>query len=57
MPGYSNISLAYESNGDLMINKYRNEGVLPKLSNGDVVGFGYRLQSGLIFVTFLMGKR
>lgn len=52
MPGYSNISLAYESNGDLMINKYRNEGVLPKLSNGDVVGFGYRYKSGLIFITF-----
>lgn len=52
MPGYSNISLAYESNGDLMINKYRNEGVLPKLSNGDVVGFGYRYKSGLLFITY-----
>lgn len=52
MPGYSNISLAYESNGDLMINKYRNEGVLPKLNNGDVVGFGYRYKSGLLFITY-----
>lgn len=52
MPGYSNISIAYESTGDLMINKYRNDGVLPKLSNGDVVGFGYRYKSGLIFITY-----
>ncbi|XBW37132.1 hypothetical protein QEN19_002710 [Hanseniaspora menglaensis] len=52
IPGYNSLSIGYESNGNLRINNYVTEGVLPQLHNGDVVGFGYRYKSGLIFITY-----
>ncbi|WPK25354.1 hypothetical protein PUMCH_002666 [Australozyma saopauloensis] len=65
LPGYNNFSLAYESTGNLKINKpfptplqqHRGEQsqfnaqVLPPLSQSDIVGFGYMVSSGTIFIT------
>lgn len=52
LPGQNSVSIGYESSGNLLINNCVNEGVLPSLHNGDVVGFGYRYKSGLIFITY-----
>lgn len=51
LPGFESISIGYESSGDLRINNCVSEGVLPALRNGDVLGFGYRYKTGLIFIT------
>lgn len=52
MPGYNKHSLAYESTGKLRIsNPFYANTLLPKLEEGDVVGFGYRFRSGTIFIT------
>lgn len=65
LPGYNNFSIAYESTGNLKINKpfptplqqHKHENslfnalVLPQLSQSDVVGFGYVVQSGTLFIT------
>ncbi|SCV01570.1 LAME_0G17084g1_1 [Lachancea meyersii CBS 8951] len=52
MPGMAQFSIAYESTGKLRMNNpfYANT-LLPKLQEGDVVGFGYRYRSGAIFIT------
>ena len=43
---------AYESTGKLRINNaFGADTLLPKLEEGDVVGFGYRYSSGTIFIT------
>lgn len=65
LPGYNNFSLAYESTGNLKINKpfptplqqhrgeqsLYNAQVLPPLSQSDIVGFGYVVSTGTIFIT------
>lgn len=65
LPGYNNFSLAYESTGNLKINKpfptplqqHRGEQslfnaqVLPPLQQSDIVGFGYVVSSGTVFIT------
>lgn len=51
-PGMCNFSIAYESTGKLRINNpFGAATLLPKLEEGDVVGFGYRYKSGTIFIT------
>lgn len=65
LPGYNSFSIAYESTGNLKINKpfptplqqhcgdqsVYNAQVLPPLEQSDVVGFGYSILSGTIFIT------
>lgn len=65
LPGYNNFSIAYESTGNLKINKplptplqqhmgensKYNAQVLPPLQQSDVVGFGYVIPSGTLFIT------
>lgn len=52
IPGTAIYSIAYESTGKLRINNaFRADTLLPKLEEGDVVGFGYRYSSGTIFIT------
>ncbi|OBA23485.1 SPRY-domain-containing protein [Metschnikowia bicuspidata var. bicuspidata NRRL YB-4993] len=65
LPGYNNFSMAYESTGNLKINKpfptplqqhrgtesQYNALVLPPLKQLDVVGFGYVVSSGTYFIT------
>lgn len=65
LPGYNNFSLAYESTGNLKINKpfptplqqhngeqsMFNAHVLPPLQQSDIVGFGYVVTSGTLFIT------
>ncbi|CAN3357482.1 protein Ssh4p [Diutina catenulata] len=65
LPGYNKFSIAYESTGNLKINKpfptplqqHRgddsefNARVLPPLEPADIVGFGYVQTSGTIFIT------
>ncbi|SCU94661.1 LADA_0G10132g1_1 [Lachancea dasiensis] len=52
LPGASQFSIAYESTGKLRMNNpfYANT-LLPKLQEGDVIGFGYRYRTGAIFIT------
>ncbi|SCU92363.1 LAFA_0F09846g1_1 [Lachancea sp. 'fantastica'] len=52
MPGMAQFSIAYESTGKLRMNNpfYANT-LLPKLQEGDVIGFGYRYRNGAIFIT------
>lgn len=70
LPGYNNFLIAYESTGNLKINKpfptplQQHQGndsqfnnlVLPPLQQADVVGFGYVVSLGTIFIT-RNGKR
>lgn len=65
LPGYNNFSIAYESTGNLKINKpfptpsqqhqdarsLFNAQVLPPLAQSDIVGFGYVVSTGTIFIT------
>ncbi|CUM66327.1 uncharacterized protein PRCAT00003989001 [Priceomyces carsonii] len=65
LPGYNTFSIGYESTGNLKINKpfpaplqqhqgeqsQYNAFVLPPLQQGDVVGFGYVIPTGTIFIT------
>lgn len=65
LPGYNNFSIAYESTGNLKINKpfptplQQHQGensqynalVLPPLQQSDVVGFGYVITTGTLFIT------
>lgn len=65
LPGYNNFSLAYESTGNLKINKpfptplqqhneeqsLFNARVLPPLRQSDVIGIGYVVPSGTLFIT------
>lgn len=65
LPGYNNFSIAYESTGNLKINKpfptplqqhmgdnsKFNAQVLPPLSQSDTVGFGYVISTGTVFIT------
>lgn len=65
LPGYNTFSLAYESTGNLKINKplptplqqHRGENsvynaqVLPPLRQSDIVGFGYVISTGTLFIT------
>ncbi|SMN18854.1 similar to Saccharomyces cerevisiae YKL124W SSH4 Specificity factor required for Rsp5p-dependent ubiquitination and sorting of cargo proteins at the multivesicular body [Maudiozyma saulgeensis] len=52
IPGMSKFSIAYESTGKLRINNpFEASTLLPKLEEGDVVGFGYKYKSGTIFIT------
>lgn len=65
LPGYNSFSIGYESTGNLKINKpfptplQQHQGerseynalVLPPLSQSDVVGFGYVVSTGTIFIT------
>lgn len=52
IPGMSVYSIAYESTGKLRINNpFAASTLLPKLQEGDVVGFGYRYRTGTIFIT------
>lgn len=65
LPGYNNFSMAYESTGNLKINKpfptplqqhqgahsLYNAQVLPPLKQSDVVGFGYVVLTGTYFIT------
>ncbi|CAK7914239.1 protein Ssh4p [[Candida] anglica] len=65
LPGYNGFSLSYESTGNLKINKplptplQQHQGdnsvynalVLPPLQQSDVVGFGYVIPTGTLFVT------
>lgn len=65
LPGYNNFSLAYESTGNLKINKpfptplqqhngdlsLYNARVLPPLRQSDVIGIGYVVPSGTLFLT------
>ncbi|KAI5949352.1 SSH4 [Candida jiufengensis] len=65
LPGYNKFSIAYESTGNLKINKpfptplqqhldeqsQYNALVLPPLQQSDVVGFGYVIPTGTIFIT------
>ncbi|CAR29181.1 hypothetical protein ZYGR_0Z01020 [Zygosaccharomyces rouxii] len=52
IPGMSIYSIAYESTGKLRINNpFTPSTLLPKLQEGDVVGFGYRYRTGTIFIT------
>ncbi|CAR22501.1 Ssh4p [Lachancea thermotolerans CBS 6340] len=52
MPGMAQFSIAYESTGKLRMNNpfYANT-LLPKLQEGDVIGFGYRYKTGTILIT------
>lgn len=51
-PGMSNFSIAYESTGKLRINNpFSAATLLPRLEEGDIVGFGYRYRTGTIFIT------
>lgn len=51
-PGMSNFSIGYESSGKLRINNpFSAATLLPRLEEGDVVGFGYRYKTGTIFIT------
>ena len=57
IPGMCKFSIAYESTGKLRINNPFNAStLLPKLEEGDVVGFGYKFKTGTIFITH-NGKR
>lgn len=65
LPGYNTFSIAYESTGNLKINKplptplqqhqgensVYNAHVLPSLRQSDVVGFGYVISTGTLFIT------
>lgn len=65
LPGYNSFSLAYESTGNLKINKpfptplqqhngaqsLFNARVLPPLRQSDVIGIGYVVPSGTLFLT------
>lgn len=65
LPGYNKFSIAYESTGNLKINKPLptplqqhmgedskfNAQVLPPLQQSDVVGIGYVIPSGTLFIT------
>lgn len=52
IPGMSLYSIAYESTGKLRINNpFMASTLLPKLQEGDVVGFGYRFRTGTVFIT------
>lgn len=65
LPGYNNFSIAYESTGNLKINKpfptplQQHQGensqynalVLPPLQQSDIVGFGYVVSTGTLFIT------
>ncbi|CUM46833.1 Protein SSH4 [Debaryomyces fabryi] len=65
LPGYNNFSIAYESTGNLKVNKpfptplQQHQGdnsqynalVLPPLLQSDIVGFGYVVSTGTIFIT------
>lgn len=52
IPGMSNFSIAYESTGKLRINNpFSASTLLPKLQEGDIVGFGYKYRTGTIFIT------
>ncbi|CAH6721058.1 protein Ssh4p [[Candida] jaroonii] len=65
LPGYNNFSIAYESTGNLKINKpfptplqqhlgdksLFNALVLPPLGQSDIVGFGYHIPTGTVFIT------
>ncbi|EGV61934.1 Rsp5p-dependent ubiquitination, sorting of cargo proteins at the multivesicular body [Yamadazyma tenuis] len=65
LPGYNNFSIAYESTGNLKINKpfptplqqhwgeqsFYNALVLPPLLQSDIVGFGYHVLTGTVFIT------
>lgn len=52
IPGMSLFSIGYESTGKLRINNpFMASTLLPKLQEGDVVGFGYRYRTGTIFIT------
>lgn len=52
IPGMALYSIAYESTGKLRINNpFMASTLLPKLQEGDVVGFGYRFRTGTIFIT------
>lgn len=65
LPGYNSFSVSYESTGNLKINKplpsplQQHQGdnssynalILPALQQSDVVGFGYIISTGTLFVT------
>ncbi|KAL6450505.1 SSH4 Protein SSH4 [Candida maltosa Xu316] len=65
LPGYNKFSIGYESTGNLKINKpfptplQQHQGehseynalVLPPLQQADIVGFGYVISTGTIFIT------
>ena len=65
LPGYNTFSIAYESTGNLKINKpfptplqqhlgansLFNAQVLPPLHQSDIVGFGYVISTGTLFIT------
>ncbi|CCF57952.1 hypothetical protein KAFR_0D03040 [Kazachstania africana CBS 2517] len=52
IPGTYKYSIAYESTGKLRINNpFTASTLLPKLQEGDVVGFGYKYKTGTIFIT------
>lgn len=52
LPGMAAYSIAYESTGKLRINNsFSAATLLPKIIEGDVVGFGYRFGTGTIFIT------
>lgn len=65
LPGYNKFSIGYESTGNLKINKpfptplQQHQGdqseynalVLPPLQQSDIVGFGYVITTGTIFIT------
>lgn len=52
IPGTAKYSIAYESTGKIRINNpFQADTLLPKLVEGDVVGFGYRYKTGTIFIT------
>lgn len=52
LPGYNKYSIAYESTGKLRINNpFHADTLLPKIQEGDVIGFGYRFRTGTIFIT------
>ncbi|AJS30116.1 Ssh4p [Saccharomyces cerevisiae YJM189] len=52
VPGMAKYSIAYESTGKLRINNpFTASTLLPKLEDGDTVGFGYRYKTGTIFIT------
>lgn len=65
LPGYNSFSIGYESTGNLKINKpfptplQQHQGersefnalVLPPLVQSDIVGFGYVVSTGTIFIT------
>lgn len=57
IPGMAKFSIAYESTGKLRINNpFEASTLLPKLQEGDTVGFGFKFKTGTIFVTH-NGKR